>query len=83
MFFTVYLYEIRNYRPFIYSKLFLLTNTLFSSMQLNFLTLVEVCMEYKNDIDGAADYIIHNVLPSIPDNNDAHANEGAHMKSKL
>jgi hypothetical protein len=52
-------------------------------MQLNFLTLVEVCMEYKNDIDGAADYIIHNVLPSIPDNNDAHANEGAHMKSKL
>ncbi|KAF0922932.1 hypothetical protein E2562_002169 [Oryza meyeriana var. granulata] len=48
--------------------------------QLNFLTLVEVCMEYKNDIDGAADYIIHNVLPSILDENSADANEDSHMK---
>uniref|UniRef100_J3M6W1 CUE domain-containing protein n=1 Tax=Oryza brachyantha TaxID=4533 RepID=J3M6W1_ORYBR len=42
--------------------------------QLNFLTLVEVCMEYKDTIDGAADYIIHTVLPSIQDDNNANAN---------
>uniref|UniRef100_J3M4F7 CUE domain-containing protein n=2 Tax=Oryza brachyantha TaxID=4533 RepID=J3M4F7_ORYBR len=48
--------------------------------QLDFLTLVEVCMEYKDTIDGAADYIIHTVLPSIQDDNNANANDDSHMK---
>uniref|UniRef100_A0A0D9WG71 CUE domain-containing protein n=1 Tax=Leersia perrieri TaxID=77586 RepID=A0A0D9WG71_9ORYZ len=48
--------------------------------QVNFLTLVEVCMEYKNDIDGAVDYIIHNVLPRITHDYNANENKVSLMK---
>lgn len=34
-------------------------------MQVDFSTLIEVSMQFKDDIDAAADYIIQNVLPNI------------------
>jgi len=34
-------------------------------MQVDFSTLIEVSIQFKDDIDAAADYIIQNVVPNI------------------
>jgi hypothetical protein len=45
-------------------------------MQVNLSTLIEVSISLNGDVDAAADYVIHNVLPYVvPDDNDANMNE--------
>ncbi|CAL5094777.1 unnamed protein product [Urochloa decumbens] len=47
--------------------------------QVDFSTLIEVSIQFKDDIDSAADYLIQNVLPNIaPDPGHPNANEDIH-----
>ncbi|CAN6351119.1 unnamed protein product [Urochloa humidicola] len=47
--------------------------------QVDFSTLIEVSIQFKDDIDSAADYLILNVLPNIvPDPDHPNANEDIH-----
>ncbi|CAM0955653.1 unnamed protein product [Alopecurus aequalis] len=45
--------------------------------QVNLSTLIEVSISFNGDVDAAADYVVHNVLPNIvpEDNNNAEKNE--------
>lgn len=41
-------------------------------------------MEFKDDVDAAADYVIHNVLPNIiPDDNDVNTNKCLYIHGKV
>ncbi|CAL4908037.1 unnamed protein product [Urochloa decumbens] len=47
--------------------------------QVDFSTLIEVSIQFRDDIDSAADYLIQNVLPNIaPDPGHPNANEDIH-----
>ncbi|KAM0916174.1 hypothetical protein ACQ4PT_010277 [Festuca glaucescens] len=44
--------------------------------QVNLSTLIEVSISFKGDVEAAAEYVVHNVLPNIgPDDNNADMNE--------
>lgn len=52
-------------------------------MQVDFSTLIEVSIQFKDDIDAAADYIIQNVVPNIvlePSNPDINEDMYIHGK---
>ncbi|KAG8043151.1 hypothetical protein GUJ93_ZPchr0585g33753 [Zizania palustris] len=51
--------------------------------QVNLLTLVDVCSEFKNDVDAAVEYIFCNVLPTVPDDHDANADRDLHIEGLL
>jgi hypothetical protein len=45
-------------------------------MQVNLSTLIEVSISFKGDLEAAAGYVVHNVLPNIgPDDINADMNE--------
>ncbi|KAG8085476.1 hypothetical protein GUJ93_ZPchr0010g10159 [Zizania palustris] len=48
--------------------------------QVNLLTLIDVCSEFKNDVDAAVEYIFCNVLPTVPDDHDANADRDLHIE---
>ncbi|KAL5230914.1 hypothetical protein ABZP36_029690 [Zizania latifolia] len=48
--------------------------------QVNLLTLIDVCLEFKNDVDAAVEYIFCNVLPTIPDDHNANADRDLHIE---
>jgi hypothetical protein len=50
-------------------------------MQVDFSTLIEVSIQFRDDIDSAADYVIQNVLPNVvPESSHSNTNEDIHGK---
>uniref|UniRef100_A0ACD5TH56 Uncharacterized protein n=1 Tax=Avena sativa TaxID=4498 RepID=A0ACD5TH56_AVESA len=52
--------------------------------QVNLSTLIEVSISFNGDVDAAADYVVHNVLPNIvPDDNNSNMSEEILGKYKV
>jgi len=53
-------------------------------MQVDFSTLIEVSIQFKDDIDAAADYIIQNVVPNIvPEPSHPNINEDLNIQGEF
>ena len=53
-------------------------------MQVDFSTLIEVSIQFKDDIDAAADYIVQNVVPNIvQEPSHQNINEDLHIHGKF
>jgi hypothetical protein len=53
-------------------------------MQVDFSTLIEVSIQFKDDIDSAADYVMQNVLPNIiPDPSLPNPNDDLYIHGKV
>ena len=53
-------------------------------MQVDLSTLIEVSIQFKDDIDSAADYVMQNVLPNIiPDPSHPNPNDDLYIHGKV